>query len=287
MKSPSDPVQRIFAFAKERYSIYEKRVAGEPPPWTKDEILGNYRFTNVYREDDKVTLWIAQNWREPHSNDPDLWFAMCVARIFNRIDCLEMIGWPIPLDPMLKWRLKKRQEYGEKIFSAAYIISTNGIAEDKTVYQIDRVITPLWEQRKRLRPSKDDTLQSYHILLGQMQGFGSFLTAQVIADLKYADGCPLSEAKDWWTFAASGPGSRRGLARIFNRSFDDKWQEDEWRLKLGWLHEELIPMFKSANMPKPHAQDIQNLLCEFDKYERARLNEGRPKQRYRVEGVVA
>lgn len=28
------------------------------------------------------------------------------------------------------------------------------------------------------------------------------------------------------------------------------------------------------------AQDIQNCLCEFDKYERVRLGEGAPKQRY-------
>mgnify|MGYP003335523726 CR=1 FL=1 len=27
-------------------------------------------------------------------------------------------------------------------------------------------------------------------------------------------------------------------------------------------------------------QDTQNVLCEFDKYERARLGQGRPKQRY-------
>jgi hypothetical protein len=30
-----------------------------------------------------------------------------------------------------------------------------------------------------------------------------------------------------------------------------------------------------------HAQDLQNCLCEFDKYERARLGEGTPKQIYK------
>ena len=33
-------------------------------------------------------------------------------------------------------------------------------------------------------------------------------------------------------------------------------------------------------MPMIHAQDLQNCLCEFDKYERVRLNEGRPRSNY-------
>jgi hypothetical protein len=39
-------------------------------------------------------------------------------------------------------------------------------------------------------------------------------------------------------------------------------------------------MFKKARMPQLHAQDLQNCLCEFDKYERVRLGEGRPKAKY-------
>ena len=29
-----------------------------------------------------------------------------------------------------------------------------------------------------------------------------------------------------------------------------------------------------------HAQDRQSILCEFDKYERVRLNEGNPRRRF-------
>ena len=54
-----DPVKRLFAFANERHMIYRRREAGESPPWTADPILCNYRFTNVYRELDRVTIWIA------------------------------------------------------------------------------------------------------------------------------------------------------------------------------------------------------------------------------------
>jgi hypothetical protein len=37
-------------------------------------------FCSVRREDDRVSRWIAENWRDPHADDPNLSFAMTVAR---------------------------------------------------------------------------------------------------------------------------------------------------------------------------------------------------------------
>jgi hypothetical protein len=275
-------VSRLLAFAEERNKITLKRAGGEKPPWTTDTILANYRFCSVYRELDKVTVWIRENWREPYKESPDLWFAMCVARLFNLPECLQDVGWPLPWNPKkflekLQWR--KQEE--KRIFNAAYIVSTNGIAEDKVDYICNRVLHPMWLVRDRLRPKQGDTLNSYHMLLGQMQGFGSFMTAQVIADLKYVE--PLHSASDWWTFAASGPGSRRGLNYVRGRDRNAPWTEEEWRLDLGRLRQELLPLFKAAHMPEPHAQDVQNLLCEWSKYWRAATEGKMPKQRYRWE----
>src|SRR5215204_5436773 len=91
-----EPIKQLYPFAKERYAIYLKRQAGMPPPWTEDPILRDYRFTSVYREDDRVTAWIREQWRNPHNDDPDLWFAMCVARLFNQPVTLAAIGYPVP-----------------------------------------------------------------------------------------------------------------------------------------------------------------------------------------------
>lgn len=280
-----DPVERIFAFAQERHSIYEKRNRGEKAPWTKDRVLGEYRFCNVYRELDRVTQWISVNWRTPHANNPDLWFAMCVARLLNQPDALHDIGFPLPWSRVnFLTKLKIRERAGNKIFNAAYIVSTNGISTNKVVYLADYVLDPLWRVRETLRPRSKDTLNSYHMTLGQMQGFGSFMTAQVIADLKYVS--PLKDATDWWTFAASGPGSRRGLNFILGRDRKSPWMEDEFRLKLGWLQKKLEPMFESVRMPALHAQDCQNLLCEYSKYHRATTEGKMPKQKYRVRELV-
>ncbi|MCI0561982.1 MAG: hypothetical protein MN733_26135, partial [Nitrososphaera sp.] len=42
-----------------------------------------------------------------------------------------------------------------------------------------------------------------------------------------------------------------------------------------------MPLF----MPELELHDIQFQLCEFDKYERVRLCEGRPKSRYNPSGI--
>jgi hypothetical protein len=282
-----DPVERLFAFAQARYDIYRLREAKTKPPWTSDPILQNYRFTNVYREDDNVTCWIREHWREPNHDDPDLWFAMAVARLLNRPVSLEAVGYPVPwkthkgthsYDVRFAQILNRRKKAGEKIFNAAYIVSTNGIMMDKLAYLKNEVLDPLWSARQRLRPKEGDSLNSYHMLLGQMQGFGSFMTGQVIADLKYHK--PLIAAGDWHTFACSGPGSRRGLNYVLGRDRKSPWEESDWRMELDRLRKVLLPLFKRAQMPQPHGQDVQNLLCEWSKYWRAATEGKMPKQRY-------
>lgn len=286
IKDIKDPIDRLFAFVHERYMIHIRRQAGDKPPWTKDEILSSFRFCNIFREDDKVTTWIRENWRTPHEDDEDLWFAMCIARVFNQPATLEAIGYPVPFEELqFAQKLNRWEKAGNKVFNGAYIVSTNGISMKKIVYFHNEIFKPLWKNRVGLRPKKEDTLQSYHLLLGQMQGFGSFMTAQVIADLKYHE--PLSNASDWNSFAASGPGSRRGLNYVLERNRKSPWREDEWRLELSRLREKLLPMFKHEQMPQPHAQDIQNCLCEYNKYHAAVFEGKKPKQKYRVGGSDA
>ena len=47
------------------------------------------------REDDWVTKWIRDKWREPHADDPDPWFAMVFTRFVNWHDTLREIGYPV------------------------------------------------------------------------------------------------------------------------------------------------------------------------------------------------
>jgi hypothetical protein len=100
----------------------------------------------------------------------------------------------------------------------------------------------------------------FHKRLEVFDGMGGFITGQVIE--------PLRSAPDWWTYAASGPGSRRGLNLVLGRPADRRWEEMYWCEALGKLQERMRPMFEAAGMEPPDAQDLQNCLCEFAKYER-------------------
>jgi hypothetical protein len=267
-------VRDLLKFITARESIRVKKANGYPRPWTKDPILHKYRFCNIHREDDYVTMWLRTNWYLHLEDDPDVWFAAVVARLFNQPAALyDIMPYVLPWKPEKVCAiLHRRRLEGKKNFNAAYIVSTNGVAMDKVDYIIARVLGPLWAARKKLRPFPGRTLAEQHILLTQFDGLGSFIAAQIIADLKYMP--PLDKAKDWHTFASSGPGSRRGLNRVCGRAVNESWTEDKWRAALTALQEKIKPL-------EMHAQDLQNCLCEFDKYERVRLGEGEPKQIYR------
>lgn len=272
--------KELFDWIRERHIIQSKKERGEAKPWTKDKILQAYRFCNVYRELDTTTQWIAKHWRAPHRDDDMLWFAMVVARLLNWPPSLETLGYPVPWNPKRFARFDSiGQEY--KVFSGAYIVSTNGKQMAKIPYLMEYVLDPLWEKRKvisQVYRDKETTLRRFHELLMQFDGLGSFMAAQVVADLKYVK--PLSQAKDWSSFAASGPGSRRGLNRVLGCPFDQSWNEHAWTVRLQLLHAEINKLVTRKQMPPIHAQDLQNCLCEFDKYERTRLGEGKPRNTY-------
>lgn len=280
-------VNDLAMFIKRRESIREKKEAGKPRPWTVDAIFDNYRFCNVRREDDRVTRWLREQyyvrWMEDDNcggwlPDKDIWFTAVVARLLNLPESLEAVAnYVLPWKPeKFRAALHERKCAGKKNFNAAYIVSTNGIAMDKVDYIVQRVLGPLWVSRRKLRYNYE-TLKTWHEAFMKFDGLGSFIAAQVIADLKYMP--PMDAASDWATFAASGPGSRRGLNRVIGNPVDAPWREYEWHNQLLKLRDKLLPL-----LPKPihlHAQDVQNCLCEFDKYERARLGEGTPKQLYK------
>lgn len=279
------PVRALFAFISEREMIWHRRFLNKTPkPWTKDPILQSYRFCNTRRERDATTIWIAKNWRDPNQDEKYLWFAMLIARLLNNPATLEEIGFP-SMGNHYGWKPKEfiakldaRAARGERLFGPAYMISTHGASGSKTKYITYTILANVWEKRKELKLTNNNPLADLHTWLSSFHGLGSFMAAQVVADVKYA--YPWNQALDWHHFVASGPGSRRGLNRVLGRDVDNPWKEDDWVAHLGSLWDELFPLFAKAGVPVLHYQDLQNCLCEFDKYERVRLGQGRPKQRY-------
>jgi hypothetical protein len=104
---------------------------------------------------------------------------------------------------------------------------------------------------------------------------GPFMAYEVVTDLRHT--AILENAPDIHTWANAGPGARRGLNRVFGKDYgrDDVVGMREL-LKLSrymWPSQ-----IEGVMQPRWEMREVEHSLCEFDKYERARLGQGRPKQ---------
>jgi hypothetical protein len=111
-----------------------------------------------------------------------------------------------------------------------------------------------------------------------VNGIGSFMAAQIVADLKNTP--YLETAEDWWDWAAPGPGSLRGLSRVRGLGTGSRWQTSAFIPELIQLREELTPMIGTAIAESLCLQDLQNCLCEYDKYCRVLYQQGKPRSTY-------
>jgi hypothetical protein len=271
-------------FVTERWNIHQRRLEGKPAPWTKDPILQKYRFTNVRRNDDRVTKWIHGSWLLPHATDYDtVVFAMCLARLVNLPATMEELGYPERWNPQRFVRIMDaRRERGLCAYNNAYMINAVGATkgQSKASYLSTCVLGPLWSGRKALGEELRTctSLRGLHNSLMQFHGFGAgFMAAQVVGDVKYTPAG--KNADDWHTFAASGPGSRRGLNWVTGRDVTERWNEEEWHSTLLKLMDTALPKLPSE-LHGLSAQDTQNTLCEIGKYFKVKYLGRRAKQHF-------
>ena len=242
-----------------------------PKPWSEDEVFHKTYFCNVHREDDKVTVGIRNLWDVEYGHLDFAEQNMIMARLVNKVESLAAMGWPWTTFDPHKWRavMSKAGSWG-----SAYIVSTNGRAVAKHEY-IGGLLAGLWGQKDLTGGA--NTLASAHVALMGLQGLGSFMAAQVVADLKNTKKHRLTTASDFYSWCAHGPGSLRGMAWV---NEVPKVTPSEFKHCMPWLHEEVKERLADSIVPEIHAQDLQNCLCEFDKYMRVSTGSGRSKRMY-------
>lgn len=272
MKSPPE---LLAYWIQERERIRQLKESRAPKPWSADPVFQTTYFCNVRREDDRVTRWLRANWLV---DDRNYEFAMVMARLINRPDTLERIGYPdrglVYTEIQVRMGTEWCKDHGEPFWGNAYVVTTHGQRIDKLSYLIG-----LLRGAHNALPLAGvaGTCAAYHSAFKTLEGFSDFMAAQVVADLKNTAFHPLAEADDWWSFVAPGPGSKRGVSWFFHgvpdkttRSFRD--DISEIRNSLEDMGNEMI--HKICN------QDLQNCLCEFDKYMRVRNGTRRSKRKY-------
>ena len=244
-----------------------------------DEIIQRGRFCQVRRQDDRGTRWLHENWLEPHRDDPDAWFLALVfrccindGRVAGEITC------PLPWDgPRYLAEMVARDaegKYTEHFGHRAYTKYTYPGYDFKPEGHVACLLNRAWAKKSDLRPKKGDTCATVYRRLIKLDGVGSFGAGQIVADCKFLP--PLSEASDVMTFAAPGPGSVPGLARVRGKQLGHyKNKEPAWRRDFNELYAQLAPEIERILGEPLSASDLQSALCEINKLERYRIDGGR------------
>lgn len=268
----------FFAYAAERYRVKLRRDAGQPYPWTTDSVLTDFRFCNVFREDDKTTVWFRENVRELLRDYPDrALFATLAFRWFNRIEVGELIK-----DQLLgEWssdEVRSRLRYTRPVVTGAYMIRTPAGMDklDGVLWYIDNAIGANREDFNNVLQTT--TLEQAWRALQPIAGMGPFLAYEVVSDMRYT--CLLEQAPDIMTWANPGPGAVRGLTWVWGKKVMPTMQLDAMR---DLLHRSLRSWPKE--WPRWDMRTVEHTLCEFDKYKRG-WNGQRLKRRYGTVGLV-
>lgn len=285
--------EMFLEYVRERYRIHvRKDIKGQPAPWTNDLILRTYSFTNVRREHDKTTKHLI-GWLEKHKYDlfADKLLNIVLYRLFNKIETMEKIGWIDwgHFNPhKIRTRLLDVPE-GYVYFSNAFLAS--GMKREMNKQYPEEKFRPMnlpmvvndYKSVLPLLVISSSTPAEVIEALKMVPGISNFLAYQIFVDLTYLPEFPWSENE----FTVVGPGCEKGLSELFIDR--DGLTPEEllfWlRDNCPFTQEELNALM--IDLPpeerRMNIMSLENCMCEFSKYVRAKQGTGRPRSKYKYD----
>jgi len=247
-----DAVYHFKTFLIDRYRIHKRKDVKElPPPWTKNPILQEFKFTNVRREHDRQTKYLINNiTNNPSLSLEDKIVNTFLFRAWNNWYTLRDLGFPYPaqelyqptmknrirdkfaslneIDPSRLWYNNAYNQGGTKCawkFADADLRSVpykfgdeKAMGDDQYPdYEPDIPLRPfhvaVWLGRGHVvdRLLKAEDQLEAFNIIKSVRGFADFLAYQVFVDLTYIPEFPFSEND----FTIAGPGCKKGLDYIF------------------------------------------------------------------------
>lgn len=173
----------LFSFMAERHRIFNRRVAGEPRPWTEDEILDNYPFTNVFRIYDRTTQYILRHVIREGSQDlHEACFRVILFRFFNKIGTWKFLRSRLG---ELTWRdydVKRYEEVlsaaSQAIYGHAYILPAPTLGAPSNIANHLRLIELLMEENLPEQLLRFRYLKDAHGWLSLFPSMGDFTALQ-------------------------------------------------------------------------------------------------------------
>ena len=271
---------RLFEdFVQKRFARFLCKHGYATPAIVKADVtLHRYKFTNVFRHCDRVSQYlislinadIAQNGLPKTLEEKRRLVALIyIFRLFGRIDTWEALPddfKEIPhlkIDKLIKWADHQMFDRGEKLYTTAYIMgSCEGVSRNRYyLYGLKHFLLQKHEALDTLLFSYD-VAQRYS-LLRKLSGFGDFLAYQFALDYSYVR-VDFQHLKD---FCIAGPGARRGASKLTGGKISKKAVE-ALCIQLANIYQKTGRPFAGVIFDGCYlkANDIQNCLCEFDKY---------------------
>ncbi len=291
-------LKRWYEWVSERYSIHIKKdVLKLKKPWTKNEILLRYRFTNVRREQDKESKFVIKKICENSNlSYENKLLNIILFRLVNKHESYSILGnldfFSLDLNS-IKLRVIdfEKKNKGFIYFSNAFFTSgQKRVANLMFKKEKSNLIKMIFLVKHYLEKGLIDKVKNsksqnevYESLLS-MDGLGRFLAYQIYIDFSYILEFPFSENE----FVIAGPGCVKGLKLIFKDFSHMNYEE-----ALFWLRDNQFRLLgKFGYNPKKLFSDleeydrymnlmcVEGCMCELSKYVRAIEGNGRPRVRY-------
>lgn len=296
----------LYNFIKRRYVIHlRKDVLKKDPPWTTDQVLRDFRFTNIRREHDKESKWVIEHiTSNPELPYEDKLLNVILFRLYNKHETAELISMPFKFSETPDWN----PEWYRSLFEAALVEDPKRVfftAAFHTVGMKNTLKKVTGESYAPMRILKfikilineglvDDikactNQQEVYQTLTDYNGIGRFLAYQFYVDMTYIAEFPFSENE----FTVAGPGCVMGLNYLFEDRDGMSYEEC-----LFWLRDNLDRLFVEElgkdwdakrvfwDLPEEdrcfNVMSLENCFCELSKYIRAKDGTGRPRKRYKA-----
>ena len=276
----------FYSFIYARHRVWYNRFVLKFPRknWTNDEVLKKSRYTNVYRELDRGTLWWFSHINKRYKSIEDTIWRTCVYRLLNKVETFDIIGVPyLEQFKKAKFRIgwfgdiQKLLNGGVKVWTSAHItLQSNLKANRLENYQtiLEKLVLNINALYKNI--VNNNSIESAFQEIRKEYGFGPFTSYEVATDLAYCDWSIFNN--DTW--ANAGPGCIPGIKLIFPWA---KNQEDYlWCMKLlRSIQKDAFDKydlnFKKIiyNREFLSLRNIEHSLCEWRKYYSQVRNIGR------------
>lgn len=273
---PSIAYNTYWKFAAERQNIFFNRFNGESYPWTEDEILNQYKFTNVYRATDRVSQFLIKNVIYKGSQKAEeVFFRLLLFKIFNRISTWEVLEYELGEISFKDYSFKRYDKVLSEvmqnkipIYSAAYIMASG---RSKFGYKRKhqnhlKLIELMIMERVPNQLKKCKSMLEAYSLLHSYPTIGEFLAYQYVTDINYSTLTNFNEME----FVKAGPGAKDGILKCF-KDFGDYSFEDIIKMMADNQETEFQRLnldFQNLWGRDLQLIDCQNIFCEVGKYAR-------------------